>query len=37
MLRVVDDEEKVKKTNPINNRVSWFLTEYGYCESRFGS
>ncbi|CEO05998.1 prophage antirepressor [[Clostridium] sordellii] len=32
MLRVVDDEEKVKKANPINNRVSWFLTEDGLYE-----
>lgn len=32
MLRTVDDEEKRKNTNPINNRVSWFLTEDGLYE-----
>ena len=32
MLRTVDDEEKCKNTNPINNRVSWFLTEDGLYE-----
>lgn len=32
MLKVIDEEEKCKKTNPINNRVSWFLTEDGLYE-----
>ena len=27
MLRTIDEEEKEKNVNPINNRVSWFLTE----------
>lgn len=32
MLRTIDEEEKEKNVNPINNRVSWFLTEHGLYE-----
>lgn len=32
MLRTIDEEEKSKNINPINNRVSWFLTEDGLYE-----
>ena len=32
MLRTIDEEEKEKNINPINNRVSWFLTEDGLYE-----
>ena len=32
MLRTIDEEEKEKNVNPINNRVSWFLTEDGLYE-----
>ena len=32
MLRTVEEEEKEKNINPINNRVSWFLTEDGLYE-----
>lgn len=32
MLRTIDEEEKEKNVNPINNRVSWFLTENGLNE-----